>query len=1622
LDSIFASDQSSPLWTPKLLDKPSGWWAHVPFAFWIIAACKPRVLAELGTHYGVSYAAFCEAILRLRLATRSYAVDSWAGDPQAGFYGDEVFSELASFHDRNYSAFSELIRMPFDEANHQFTNGSIDVLHIDGYHTYEAVSHDFDLWRPKLSNRGVVLFHDTNVHRNDFGVWRFFQELSQTTPCFEFLHGYGLGVACVGAEAPEAVQELCRLDGAAAAAVRDRFSQLGAVWVSANHALLEARRHLARLSDLEAENAELNSKIALIYEERQQKDAQMRALQEEGRQKDAQLRALQQDGQQKDAQLRALQQDGQQKDAQLRVLKEEGQRLEQVLQSADRDNRALLAAAQKSNRDIVRWLAVLKRGDITRPVPRQLTGWRWLPPGRWKKRRRLVRDYRLIAESPLLDPEWYLAKNPDIAVKVEDPVLHYLLYGAREGRAPGPNFDGSGYFTVNPDVASFEVNPLVHYIQYGHEEDRRIWADPPRFLSVPDSDELTIPELNDKTAEALDHLRPSTSNARLENIVSLGQMSDGPLSVCFVLPILSDDKASLDRTIQSVLRQTDPTWELLLVSGKRHAEFARDWLDVDWRIRYIESDVSDLPSVAKLATNGFLLNLRQGDALDDDYILIFLRRLKEMILQSTAIDLVYVDELLYDENNNLIGSIYKPDWSPEHLESVNYIGRGFAVRKSLLLSMSGALPSGSDAADYALLLDVAARAQTILHIDEGLYLSCGPQNRDASGCFSTEALPEARASLERKVHAENPHAEVRSEATGALDVVWPVPSEPITLVILTGLSRDDRVNGGKTALVTNFVRSIVEKSTCKSYKILVVDDGEAPEDLSALLAANGHESHSFKHNGAFSFAKKVNFAVNLAPDGVVILLNDDMEVISPDWIQRLAGLAARRGVGAVGALLLFPEGTIQHAGIVIGYHGGAGHIFHRSEPNGGEYGRFATVQRNYAAVTGAAIAFRKSVFVALGGFDERFSTDYNDVDFCLRCIEAGYRIVQSPAARLYHFHNSSYKRPHDDPAERSMFVERWGAWIDRDPYYSKHFQRRHHELPLVDGTFDQRTVPGREPKLLHSTESDYRELLSRLDHEANEALPKLHLAQKAGRGNATRSLARQVGCILRLGLFDKDFYLDLYPDIRAAGLEPIRHYMQSGDFEGRLPNAIFDPQFYRGQFRGKTPNGITALYHYAVAGEKAGLSASASFNPKRYITSNPDMSPWLDHPLTHYLHIGRSRGFATRHNIRLSAEQRVVPQKSQPPASVDVSRLKRAVNIIGPLDRLSGLGVSARGYLRAFQELDIVPVGSQVRTREFGIQASVVGQSPFPKFLPDAGINVVHMNGDTLPLMMEHGGRDFLYNRYNIAIWYWELATLRPEWLQFMKYFHEFWAPTRFIERAIARSTNLPVRLVPPYLPHLKTMGLGGRKGDKPRFVYCFDANSILERKNPVALLDAFQKAFPEGEARLTFKITYPNRSIPEIERLYAARDADSRVEIIDENISDQALYELIASATAYASPHRSEGLGLTVIEAMASGVPVIATPYGGVEQFVRPDVAYPIDYRMVELKDDYPPYPRGYVWADPDIASLALRLREVVDNGEDGRVRAERARANVIDVFASQQLLEKYRDELERICKHIFD
>lgn len=207
----------------------SAWHEHIPFAFWLINAHRPRVLVELGTHYGSSYFAFCQAIDQLNLSTKSYAVDMWKGDEHAGFYGENVYSSVESHNKHLYSRFSTLMRTSFDEASEHFSEGEIDLLHIDGYHTYEAVKNDFEVWLPKLSNRGVVVFHDSNVRKDDFGVYKFVSELRKKYPCFEFSHGHGLTIIGVGADQTATMIQLFSADNNANKVrhIQTIFSRLG---------------------------------------------------------------------------------------------------------------------------------------------------------------------------------------------------------------------------------------------------------------------------------------------------------------------------------------------------------------------------------------------------------------------------------------------------------------------------------------------------------------------------------------------------------------------------------------------------------------------------------------------------------------------------------------------------------------------------------------------------------------------------------------------------------------------------------------------------------------------------------------------------------------------------------------------------------------------------------------------------------------------------------------------------------------------------------------------------------------------------------------------------------------------------------------------------------------------------------------------------------------------------------------------------------------------------------------------------------------------------------------------------------------------------------------------------
>ena len=299
-------DYSIAFCTPRRLTDIAAWQMHIPFAFVITAMLKPGKIVELGTHKGDSYCAFCQAVDESSLNTACYAVDSWQGDEQAGFYGEEVFEELRAYHDPLYGGFSRLMKCLFDDALAFFPEGSIDLLHIDGRHTYDSVRHDFESWLPKMSARGVVLFHDSCVREKEFGVWRLWNEISRQYPSFEFKFGNGLGVLAVGEQIEKEVLAFLEYGRDNEASVSRFFYHLGTkIELDLQKAKLSERvyqlenalsardKQLQRADEWlrghQASLREIESQLTGLRRERETQLRQIQTLQEQIGEKDRQL-------------------------------------------------------------------------------------------------------------------------------------------------------------------------------------------------------------------------------------------------------------------------------------------------------------------------------------------------------------------------------------------------------------------------------------------------------------------------------------------------------------------------------------------------------------------------------------------------------------------------------------------------------------------------------------------------------------------------------------------------------------------------------------------------------------------------------------------------------------------------------------------------------------------------------------------------------------------------------------------------------------------------------------------------------------------------------------------------------------------------------------------------------------------------------------------------------------------------------------------------------------------------------------------------------------------------------------------------------------------------------------
>jgi hypothetical protein len=488
---------------PERVVHPGSWLEHIPFAFWIVEAVRPDVLVELGTHSGNSYASFAQAVQTLGLPASCYAVDTWQGDPQAGFYDEGVFTEWAAYHDRHFSAFSRLIRATFAEAAVHFPDGTVDLLHLDGCHTYEAVSRDFELWCPKLSRRGVMLFHDINVREGDFGAWRLWDEVSARFPSFAFLHGHGLGVLATGPEVPEPLAWLCSRATECpqdVSAVRDFFSRLGAgisarfelanATVEARGARTEAERlreeaerlqevvkdGLQRERNVEAERDSARSQVTLLHAQVSMATADLDA----GRAQiahDALRISRLEESLARGARLIA--------DLQERLGEESRRRIEpargQVPFGSFTHAAGRIGAAGRKRLRPLRTAAripgavgLLPRAG-RRPSTSALTF--VAHPAR-------LREAHVIQASGLFDESYYCRAYPDVGASRLAPLAHFVLTGGQEGRSPHPLFDSAYYLRSNPDVAAAGVNPLLHYCSRGAFERRKphVLFDPGYYL------------------------------------------------------------------------------------------------------------------------------------------------------------------------------------------------------------------------------------------------------------------------------------------------------------------------------------------------------------------------------------------------------------------------------------------------------------------------------------------------------------------------------------------------------------------------------------------------------------------------------------------------------------------------------------------------------------------------------------------------------------------------------------------------------------------------------------------------------------------------------------------------------------------------------------------------------------------------------------------------------------------------------------------------------------------------------------------------------------------------------------------------------------------------------------
>ncbi len=599
-------------------------------------------------------------------------------------------------------------------------------------------------------------------------------------------------------------------------------------------------------------------------------------------------------------------------------------------------------------------------------------------------------------------------------------------------------FSGFSYFAVTDQAESY----LLRF----YDRDGLRCESPIQLATEPSLAELSaLGEL-----QGLDAIDQYSLYRRLQKAIDNNQTPLKPLPyeplISIIVPVYNVDKKWLDACIQSVLVQSYTHWELCLhddaSTRQETLQCLSYWAEQDSRIKVQFGTENQHISGASNSA----LNLATGEFIglmdnDDELAIDALYWVVDAINRNPKADYLYSDEDKIDEEGNYCQPHFKPDWSPEMLESMMYVGHFGVIRRSIIDRIGGFRIGYEGSQDFDLTLRSSRLTQHFVHIPKVLYhwriipgsVAGGSDQKDYAYTSSFKALSE-------HVNAGDTNGSVATTATPGLYRVYREFGTPRVGIIMPFHN--------KAEMTIECLQSIL-KSSYTNYEVLVISNNSNEEEYAkvANFVRSLRIAKIVKHDIPFNWSALNNWGAAQLSADYFLFLNNDMKIISEDWLEAMLSCAVVEGVGAVGAKLLYEDDTVQHAGIVMNLGGVAGHPFKGLPADHPGYFGYAEIVRNVSAVTGACLLVKNSVFAQANGFDESLGVAYNDVDFCLRLGELGLRIVFTPFARLYHFESKTRpKTPADmTEAQREQFekesayiMQRYSAVFEEgDPYYNK---------------------------------------------------------------------------------------------------------------------------------------------------------------------------------------------------------------------------------------------------------------------------------------------------------------------------------------------------------------------------------------------------------------------------------------------------------------------------------------------------------------------------------------------------------------------------------------------------------